>query len=241
MLNKMALNAKRGGMSIDPKDFWEKKILAWEVGRYSKPKEQVGIIEWIANRSSMSLRFRVRIAPELLQPFLQDKRVIEVGCGSGLIARTLIDFGAANYLGIDIAQAAITRAQERSENQHQRIKFLQGGVNEVAAKKGDVVISLGLLDWLTDREIMKLFENSDGADFLHAIAERRSGVQQWLHRSYVHLAYGHKTQAYRPRYFTPQHIEALAGQVASRPLHIYRDRRLSFGALISSLPIGQPI
>jgi SAM-dependent methyltransferase len=228
-------------MSVDPKQFWEQKILAWEIGRYGKPKNTIGPLEWIANRSSMSLRFRVRIAPELLKPFLPSKRVIELGCGSGLIARTLIDCGAASYLGIDIADAAITRARLRSENLDPRITFRQGDINSFDAEPGDIVVSLGLLDWLQDQEIMTLFQNADGADFLHAIAERRSGIQQWLHRSYVHLAYGHRTETYRPRYFTAQHIEALSAQAVRRPLYIYRDRRLSFGALVSSLPIGPKI
>src|SRR5688572_6105747 len=107
-------------MEIDPKEFWEKKILTWEVGRYSSPEKRVGLVEWIANRSSMSLRFRVQVAPRLLEPHLRDKRVMEVGCGSGLMARTLVERGAASYIGIDIAESAIVRARERSENMDPR-------------------------------------------------------------------------------------------------------------------------
>jgi SAM-dependent methyltransferase len=228
-------------MNVDPKEFWEDKILGWEVGRYSRPRNHVGPLEWIANRSSMSLRFRIKITPELLRPFLRNKRVVEIGCGSGLIARTFIDLGAASYLGIDIAETAISRAQERSENRDERIKFIRGGVDDLRADTGDIVISLGLLDWLNDLEILTLFRSSGPADFLHAIAERRSGVQQWLHRSYVHLAYGRRTDSYRPRYFKPEHIASLADQVVQRPLYVYRDRRLSFGALMSSFPIGTSV
>ena len=97
---------------------------------------------------------------------------------------------------------------------------------------------MGLFDWLRDDEIANVFAKSGSADFLHAIAEQRPGLQQWLHRAYVQLAFGYRTDSYRPRYFTCGHIKALATTAVPRPLYVYRNRRLSFGALISSLPVG---
>ena len=228
-------------MESDPKEFWDKKILSWEVGRYGTPAKRVGIVEWIANRSSMSLRFRIRVVPQLLEPHLHNRRVVEIGCGSGLLARPLLDRGAASYVGIDIAEAAIARARERSENIDPRIEFVCGGVDQAMSRPGDIVISLGLFDWLNESEIEELFQRSGDADVLHAIAERRPGFQQSLHRLYLRLTYGHDANAYRPRYFLPTQIVALAAKAATRPLHIYRDRRLSFGALISTFPIGPTI
>jgi SAM-dependent methyltransferase len=225
-------------MAVDPKQFWEAKLLAWEEGRYGRPDRPRGLLEWIANRSSMSLRFRVAIAPELLRPYLAGKRVLELGCGSGIIAGKLIEHGAASYLGIDIAESAIEKARSRYGNDA-RMQFQVGNVADLPSLSADLIVSLGLFDWLTDDEIASVFRQSSKADFLHAIAERRPGIQQWLHRSYVHLAYGYRTDSYRPRYFTCDHIKSLAE--VHQPLHVYRSWRLSFGALISSLPIGPKI
>ncbi len=228
-------------MSVDPKQFWETKLLAWEQGRYDRPDRPSGLLEWIADRSSMSLRYRVRITPELLKPFLSGKRVVEVGCGSGLLAKTFVEYGAASYLGIDIAETAIAKARERYGGRDGRIEFRVGTGAELSGTAPDLVVSLGLLDWLKDDEIATLFRNSGPAEFLHAIAERRPGFQQWLHRNYVQLAYGYRTDSYRPRYFTCDHIKSLATAVVPRPLYAYRNWQLSFGALISSLPIGERI
>jgi SAM-dependent methyltransferase len=225
-------------MAVDPKQFWEAKLLAWEEGRYGRPDRPRGLLEWIANRSSMSLRFRVAIAPELLRPYLAGKRVLELGCGSGIIAGKLIEHGAASYLGIDIAESAIEKARSRYGNDA-RMQFQVGNVAGLPSLSADLIVSLGLFDWLTDDEIASVFRQSSKADFLHAIAERRPGIQQWLHRSYVQLAYGYRTDSYRPRYFTCDHIKSLAE--VHQPLHVYRSWRLSFGALISSLPIGPKI
>jgi SAM-dependent methyltransferase len=225
-------------MAVDPKQFWEAKLLAWEEGRYGRPDRPRGLLEWIANRSSMSLRFRVAITPELLRPYLAGRRVLELGCGSGIIAGKLIEHGAASYLGIDIAESAIEKARSRYGNDA-RLQFQVGNVADLPSPSVDLIVSLGLFDWLTDDEIAAVFRQSGKADFLHAIAERRPGIQQWLHRSYVQLAYGYRTDSYRPRYFTCDHIKSLAE--VHQPLHVYRSWRLSFGALISSLPIGPKI
>lgn len=228
-------------MAIDPKQFWEEKLVAWEQGRYGQPQRPAGPLEWIANRSSTSLRYRVDVTAELLQPFLANKRVAEFGCGSGLLARRLIDYGAASYLGIDIAEAAISKAHQSHHDKDARIQFMVGAVRDIGKISADLVISLGLLDWLRDDEIAHLFAISGAADFLHAIAERRPGIQQSLHRLYVQLAYGYRTRDYRPRYYTCEHIKSIADAAIARPLYAYRSWRLSFGALISSLPIGKEI
>jgi SAM-dependent methyltransferase len=227
-------------MPVDPKEFWEAKLLSWEEGRYGGARRPSGPLEWIANRSSMSLRFRLSITPELLRPFLLNKRVVELGCGSGIIAGKLIEYGAVSYLGIDIAESAIEKARARHWGD-ERIRFQVGGVEDMPTISAELVISLGLFDWLMDDAIADVFRKSGRSHFLHAIAERRSGIQQWLHRSYVQLAYGYRTDQYRPRYFSCDDINALADANGHTALYVYRHWRLSFGALISSLPIGERV
>jgi SAM-dependent methyltransferase len=228
-------------MPVDPKQFWEAKLLDWERGRYGTPGRPFRPVEWVADRSSTSLRFRLAVTPELLKPFLSGRRIVELGCGSGFLAGKLVEYGAASYRGIDIAESAVARARERYGPHHPRITFEVGAVADLPPLAADVVMSLGLVDWLTDAELAQVFRTSGAADFLHAIAERRPGLPQRLHRVYVQLAYGHRTGVYRPRYLTCGHIKTLANASISRPVYVYRDRRLSFGALVSSLPIGPEI
>jgi SAM-dependent methyltransferase len=181
------------------------------------------------------------ITPELLRPYLLNKHVVDLGCGSGRIAGKLIEFGAASYRGVDIAEPAIRLARKRYGEHDPRTRFEVISVTDMQPIGADLVISLGLFDWLSDDEIASIFQNSGRADFFHAIAERRRGFQQSLHRAYVQLAYGHRTGAYRPRYMTCDHIKRLATAAVDRPIYAYRSRRLSFGALISTFPIGEEI
>jgi SAM-dependent methyltransferase len=230
-------------MSIDPKAFWEEKILTWESGRYDRKQATGGLLEKIADASSSSLRYRIKVGVDLLAPHIKGKSVLEIGCGSGLIAQPLIDAGAVRYVGVDIAENAITIARKKQAelNWSDRISFKVGTVRDMPPVAEDVVVSLGVLDWLTDEELAVMFERQGRADFLHAIAERRNSLAQLAHRAYVQVSYGYRTGVYRPRYFPAKAIADFAARQRPGPFYAFRDPRLSFGALISSLPIGDRI
>jgi SAM-dependent methyltransferase len=230
-------------MTTDPKEFWESKIRTWEEGRYEQRKSKGGVLERIADASSRSLRFRIQVGVELIEKQIKGKTVLEVGCGSGIIAQRFIDAGAKSYHGIDIAESAIAIANRRKNDQgwSDKISFAVGTIRDMPKVTEDVVFSLGVLDWLTDEELAILFERQGKAEFLHAIAEKRSSLSQYAHRAYVQVSYGYRTGAYRPRYFPAATIARLAAKHRQGPFYAYRDPRLSFGALISTFPIGDTI
>jgi SAM-dependent methyltransferase len=229
--------------AVDPKKFWEEKIVGWEEGRYEPRKSKGGILEKIADNASRSLRYRIQVGVELLKDHVKGKSVLEVGCGTGLVAQKFIDFGATRYVGVDIAENAIKLANERKakEGWSDKISFHVGKIHEMPPVKEDIVFSLGVLDWLTDDELETMFARQGKADFLHAIAEKRVSLSQYAHRAYVHISYGHKTGAYVPRYFPASTIANMAAKHRSGPFYAFRNPQLSFGALISSLPIGDKI
>ena len=222
---------------MDPRTFWEKKIIGWEDGRYGRPGSRSTLLERLADKSSASLRHRLDIAREILLSVVRDKVVVEIGCGSALLAPDLICAGAKSYTGFDIAEAAITRAWDIAEQAGvgSRAKFIRRDLLSMEPLQADLVFSLGLLDWLRDGELDRLFLISGDVRWLHAIAERRFSPAQWVHRLYVHVAYGHRAQGYVPRYYTINEIESVANSYHSRPVTIIRDSRLSFGALLSTL------
>ncbi len=227
-------------MTVNPKEFWENKILAWESGRYDNRSNANSFLERIANRSSNSLRFRMDVAGQLLKPHVTEKHVVEVGCGSALLAEKIIAMGAASYTGYDFAESAISQAQKRvTENGFsKKIRLMVKSVDQLAELQADIVFSLGLLDWLKDKELKNLFRSSGTADYLHAISEKRISPSQLLHRIYIHLAYGHRTMSYIPRYYDVSQLKDLINQFKTSELHVYRNHKLSFAALISSLPIS---
>lgn len=219
--------------------FWEGKILDWERGRYSAKGGSGGPLERLADRASDSLRFRMESAAELLAPFVKGRRVIDLGCGTGLLAPSLLAAGAVHYAGYDIAESAIELARARADKEGwaDRATFERASLADLERLDGDVVISLGLTDWLTDPELERLFVLGGPAEFLHATSEARPSLQRWLHQLYCYVSYGYRTQGYVPRYLETPAIAAMARRHRQGPVYVWRHRRLSFGAYITSLPV----
>jgi SAM-dependent methyltransferase len=223
---------------IDPQQFWEEKILLWEADRYGQGSARSSWLERLASKLSGSLRARLALAQEVLRPHVAGRRIVELGCGTGLLAEPLVEAGAASYLGIDIARSAVATARERTGTSPvaSRIAFEQGNVASLPPLAADIVFSLGLFDWLTPAEIDAVFAAGREADYLHAIAERRFSPSRYLHRAYVYASYGHRTGAYVPRYFDVAELRAAAARHNPRPMRVIRSPRLSFGAFVTTLP-----
>lgn len=213
--------------------------MTWEDGRYGDRPASAPLLERLANRASNSLRFRLAIARELLAPHVAGKHVVELGCGSGLLAGDLVSFGAASYRGYDISTNAVSRARELAAQQgySEHVAFESCAVGDLPPLNADIVFSLGLLDWLDDTAIDKIFEAGDAAEYLHSISERRPTISQYLHRLYVYMAYGWRTGSYVPKYHVVAEIAARAKPHNQGPVHVYRNPRLNFATLISTLPI----
>jgi SAM-dependent methyltransferase len=226
-------------MNVDPRGFWEEKILRWEADRYGEGSPGAGWLERLARRASRSLRARQAAAREILAGQVEGRRVVELGCGSGLLAEALIEAGAASYLGLDIARNAVEGARERTQSSPHsgRIRFEVADVSARPRLDADLVFSLGLFDWLTLPQIEGVFAASGDSEYLHAIAEKRVSLSQYVHRAYVFLSYGHRTGGYVPQYYSAAAIAVRAAPHNPRPVHVFRSPSISFGALVTTLPL----
>jgi SAM-dependent methyltransferase len=224
---------------VDPQKFWDEKITGWEDGRYDEMRPSATLLEKIANWSSASLRFRMAVTRTLLEPHVKGRKIVELGCGSGSLARDFLACGASAYQGYDISPIAIDRARTLAREQQlgSMAQFDVGAISELPRFDADIVVSLGLFDWLSDEDLRRVFELSGNADFHHAISEKRVSITQALHRLYVHIAYGYRTGGYVPRYFAANQIEDLARPFNDKTVRVFRDSRLSFGAFLTTLPV----
>lgn len=81
---------------------------------------------------------------------LAGKRVLDVGCGAGLLAEPLARLGA-EVTGIDAAAQAIAAARDHAEAQGLTIDYRVGGIEDVEGRF-DLVTAMEVIEHVTDRE-----------------------------------------------------------------------------------------
>lgn len=79
-------------------------------------------------------------------------RVLDLGCGAGIIAEYISSRTGARVTGIDYAAAAIAEANERTADKRSRLTFLKGDMNalDLPEQSFDAAISLDTLYWVAD-------------------------------------------------------------------------------------------
>ena len=113
--------------------------------------------------------------------------------GSGLLAeRILSERGDISYLGLDFSQRAIDLARKRVPVE--RAEFRCEDVLESEAPAADLVIFLGLLDWLEPSDIGDFFKNIRASILLFSFTEKswlsQHGPYAW-YRAYYDSFFGH--------------------------------------------------
>ncbi|SLN40379.1 class I SAM-dependent methyltransferase [Ruegeria meonggei] len=81
-----------------------------------------------------------------------EDRVLDLGCGAGVIAEFISDETGANVVGLDYSQSAIDAANERSLAKRNRIEFVTGNFNDLDFPDAsfDAILSLDTLYWAAD-------------------------------------------------------------------------------------------
>ncbi len=81
-------------------------------------------------------------------------RVLELGCGIGVITEYISDLTGAYIIGIDLAEGAIKRAQERTTEKRDRLVFQAGDMNEIDSLEDsfDTIIAIDTLYFVDDLE-----------------------------------------------------------------------------------------
>ena len=135
-------------MTIDKKKFWEDKIIGWEDIRYKRDTTNFNIFENFVNKNNKTLIYRLNTAFKILEPLLKNKRIVELGCGSGFLAERIINSGAKSYIGYDISEKAISRATNISKEKkiNEKAFFFSKSIKEMSDIEADYVFSLGTTD-----------------------------------------------------------------------------------------------
>ncbi len=220
-------------MGIDKKEFWEKKIQGWEKDRYRIEDGEGKVKTDSSHLAGSSLQFRFESTAELLKPYLDGKKILDIGCGTGIFYNEIKDTNLEHYYGFDFAESAILEGKKKFEGP--KCSLFASNIEDFDFPECDIAIALGVLDWLENDEIEALFKKTYPRKFLFAISEKQASITLWIHAIYCFLSYGWKSQGYVPKYHTTDEIIKIAEAVGYKDIKIYRHPKLRFGAYLYCL------
>jgi predicted TPR repeat methyltransferase len=197
--------------------------MAWEKSRYSL-LSQFNPFSWTVQRRMSAARRLLR------DDFKRRSRILDLGCGSGLLAQAILDDPARRYNGVDFSKAAVSAARRRFSDRADRIRFEQRDVLDGPGWEAPLIVFLGLLDWLDEREMLLLFRKLKGETLCFSFTEAESGAAGLLYRRYRRCA----DKTYRARDFLESKIAAAAKSAGYRIDRIMRVSRLDPGRLVTA-------
>lgn len=87
--------------------------------------------KWARNEKLLLSDFTARpYVLDQLQP-LSGRRILDLGCGEGFVARQIKTAGAASVLGIDLSEGMIDQARAEEKRNPQDIEYRQGDVSDL--------------------------------------------------------------------------------------------------------------
>lgn len=184
-------------MKINPKHYWESKILDWESARYSN---------WAAAHPfAWTVRSRFFKAAQVISDRLpKGSSVFEIGCGSGLLAERLVS-QIASYKGIDIAENAIQLARKRVYNPN--FEFNAADLLNFEYSAADLTVMLGVIDWL-DADGVELLMRKVKSKYVLISHTQTSSWNPYL--IYRRIFDGiHTKGTYCARSYSAQQVEAI--------------------------------
>ncbi|MCF8059265.1 MAG: class I SAM-dependent methyltransferase [Bacteriovoracaceae bacterium] len=152
-------------------EFWKLNIKSWSLKNY--------------NRKNSAISLRAQLAAKLLIDN-NIHSIVDIGCGLGHVFKFLpVTYRReCQYAGYDVFSPELIDIEDENFIYHQRdISSLNN--NDVLPT--DCVLSLGLIDWLTDSELEKIVSLSKDRLFLHSFTIRKFNLKFVVYITYRFL------------------------------------------------------
>ncbi len=173
----------------EQKKYWNEFIIDWDESVYNSNSEGMILREKIATYFRGVLVTRMNFAIESLKEFIKNKKVIELGCGTGRFSKSLYDLGAHSVEGTDISDLAIKKANELFRKDlipDEKFKFISTDLNsyELNTDSNSVIVGLGILQYLSDEEIINFFKNKKNNNVFFEFHEDKTTLLEIIHTIY---------------------------------------------------------
>ena len=225
----------RSGRSLE--EFWDNKILRWEDSAYG-PAPAAPLARVFHSLRS-SIRARLNLAAETLAPHIENNsRVLDLGCGSGFLGERILTETPGYYEGIDLSGRACERARERLASFEGRARITRGAALETAWPDAEIVVALGLLDWLEVGEIDALLARLSKHRFVFSFSEASPSLAARVHRLWLVRRTQFMGTPARAHHHSESFIREILARHSCGPVCFVRDPSMRFGVLVTNLEEG---
>lgn len=97
---------------------------------------------------------------QTMLPSLEDKAILDVGCGTGIFTFLLEQYHPAEIKGLDLSDSMLKIAQKKAEQQNSKATFVSGDatyMNQIGENKWDLIFSSTTSHYIKDLDLF--FEN----------------------------------------------------------------------------------
>jgi cyclopropane fatty-acyl-phospholipid synthase-like methyltransferase len=177
-------------------EYWKEHLLSWEASAYYKDTQhKANLVDRISTLfRGDAMYVRMSAALELLQPHLNGKTVLDVGCASGRFAFQLLNAGAVKVYGVDVSPDAIQIAEAHrvQAGLGDRLEFFVLDVvnPETPLPKSDLVTALGVIEYFDTRAMSAFLGNLQTEYFFLDFPDvaRRKQFPTWqLRQVYIRI------------------------------------------------------
>ncbi len=215
---------------MNSKDYWDKSIIEWENSMRGQRVDS--FIEKLAAPFRIFVKHRAEMCLNILKPFAEGRRVLDLGCGSAFFDFLLYDQAKPKHItGIDISGNAVQRARAMAEarNLTEKFTFIEADGAITGIPEADITVGLGFLDYLTLVEVKKIFNNVKSQYFLFSFCEPRFSLLR-----YVHILYLLFQRCPKHFYYTKAEIQGCIPDKFDK-IHFINDKKLSFACIVHNL------
>jgi len=110
------------------------------------------------------------------------KSVIDLGCGSGLLAISASLLGARFVVGVDIDKDAVRMARENAETTGARVEFVTGDLGCVAGHFDTTIMNPPFGSWRRGVDVMFLKKAFEISDVVYSLHKRGQSNREFLSR-----------------------------------------------------------
>ena len=170
------------------KDYWDYHIADWEKSAYER-RSSGSLIEKVATIFRGHLIHRKNTCRRMLAEQVEDKKILEIGCGTGALLREVTREGRPRYaVGWEISEEAARIGQELLANEGLenmcRIECRDIEYSLEQIPLFDFVYGLGILEYLQRETLYRLFEQLKDCAFFFQYHRKYLSMKNVLHVVY---------------------------------------------------------